>query len=372
MKHRKREFKVLVSVLILGFVLSVMGFALDSPEAIAEEKAMKVGFVYVGPIGDAGWTLKHDQARQYLERKLPYVKTRYVESVPEGADVTRVLTDFARKDYKVIFATAAGYLDFTREVARRFPDTVFLNIAALSSDEPNVGQYYGRLDETRYLTGIVAGKMTKSNIIGFVAAHPIPGVIFGINAFALGVRSVNPNTRIKVVWTNTWYDPNREKQAALSLLDIGCDVIAQHQDTPSALMGAAERGKYGIGSESDMSKFAPNAYLTGTTWDWGDFYVKTVEEVKNGTWVAKRTFGGLSDGMVSLGPFGPMVPKDVQALVEKKKKEIISEELRIFEGPIKDNAGKVRIPKGVEPQFDEIYNTMDWVVEGVEVRLPKK
>ncbi|NIM99037.1 MAG: BMP family ABC transporter substrate-binding protein [candidate division Zixibacteria bacterium] len=372
MRNRKWELKTLVSVLALVFLLSLMGLGLDSRDALAEEETIKVAFVYVGPTGDAGWTYRHDQARQYLERKLPYVKTSYVESVFEGADVTRVLTDYARKGYKVIFATAAGYLDFTREVSRKFPETVFMNIAAWSSDEPNVGQYYGRLHEGRYLTGIVSGKMTKSNIIGFVAAHPIPGVIFAINGFALGVRSVNPDARVKVVWTNTWYDPNREKQASLSLVDIGADVIAQHQDTPSSLMGAAERGKYGIGSESDMSKFAPNAYLTGTIWDWGDFYVKTVKEVKNGTWVAKRNFGGLADGMVSLGPFGPMVPKDVQALVEQKKNEIISGDLRIFEGPIKDNAGKIRIPKGAEPPFDEIYNTMDWVVEGVEVMLPKK
>jgi basic membrane protein A len=295
-----------------------------------------------------------------------------VESVSEGADVTRVITNYALKDHKIIFATAAGYLDFTRDVAKKFPKTAFLNIAAWASDEPNVGQYYGRLHEGRYLTGIVAGKMTKSNIIGFVAAHPIPGVIFAINGFALGVRSVNPNAKVKVVWTNTWYNPNLEKQAALSLIDIGADVIAQHQDTPSPLVGAAERGKYGIGSESDMTKFAPNAYLTGTIWDWGDFYVKTVEAVKNGTWKGRRHFGGLDDGMVSIAPFGPMVPEDVRKRVEEAKQNIISGKLKIFKGPIKDNAGKVRIADGVEPPFNEVYNNMDWVVEGIDVTLPKK
>ena len=212
--------------------------------AVADDE-MKIGFVYVGPTGDAGWTYRHDQARKYLEEKLPFVKTSFVESVMEGADVSRVLTDFARKDYKIIFATAAGYLDFTREVARKFPNTIFMNTAAWDSDEPNVGQFYGRLHEGRYLTGMVAGKMSKTGIIGFVAAHPIPGVIFGINGFALGVKAVNPQAKVKVVWTNTWYNPGVEKQAALSLVDVGADVIAQHQDTPSPLMGAAERGKYG-------------------------------------------------------------------------------------------------------------------------------
>lgn len=362
----KRVVVCLVSI----FVATMLFFAIDQPTHATDD--MKVGFVYVGPTGDAGWTYRHNLARQYLESKLPFVKTSFVESVLEGADVTRVLTNFARKDYKIIFATAAGYLDFTREVARKFPDTVFMNIAAWDSDEKNVGQYYGRLHEGRYLTGIVAGKMTKSNIIGFVAAHPIPGVIFAINGFALGARSVNPNVTIKVVWTNTWYNPNVEKQAALSLVDIGADVIAQHQDTPSPLMGAAERGKYGIGSESDMSKFAPDAYLTGTIWDWGDFYVRMVEAVKNGTWKPKRYFGGLDDGVVSIAPIAAVVPDDVKALVDQKKQEIISGKLRIFKGPIKDNKGTVRIAAGVEPSFNEVYNKMDWVVEGVEVVLPKK
>jgi basic membrane protein A len=360
-----------LTVCLFAFIAATMLFTtIHSPVWAADE--FKVGFIYVGPTGDAGWTYRHDQARKYLETKLPFVKTSFVESVSEGADVTRVLTNFARKDYKIIFATAAGYLDFTREVARKFPNTVFMNIAAWDSDEKNVGQYYGRLHEGRYLTGIVAGRMTKSNIIGFVAAHPIPGVIFAINGFALGARSVNPDVKIKVVWTNTWYNPNVEKQAALSLVDVGADVIAQHQDTPSPLMGAAERGKFGVGSESDMSKFAPDAYLTGTIWDWGDFYVRMVEAVKNGTWQAKRYFGGLDDGVVSIAPVGSMVSDDVKRLVDQKKQEIIAGELRIFKGPIKDNAGKVRIAAGDEPSFNEVYNKMDWAVEGVEVVLPKK
>ena len=366
-----RCFQNRSTAFLVAVIAAALLIGIANGSAWAEDE-MKVGFIYVGPTGDAGWTYRHDQARKYLEGKLPFVKTSFVESVSEGADVTRVLTTFARKDYKIIFATAAGYLDFTREVAKKFPDTVFMNIAAWESNEKNVGQYYGRLHEGRYLTGIVAGKMTKSNIIGFVAAHPIPGVIFAINGFALGARSVNPAVKIKVVWTNTWYNPNVEKQAALSLVDIGADVIAQHQDTPSPLMGAAERGKYGIGSESNMSKFAPQAYLTGTIWDWGDFYVRMVEAVKDGSWEAKRYFGGLANGVVSIAPMGPMVSEDVKKLVEQKRQAIISGKLKIFKGPIKDNTGKIRIGDGEEPSFNEVYNKMDWVVEGVDVVLPKK
>jgi len=370
MKSNQHFFNRLVVCLFTFITAILLTTVIVSPLWAADE--FKVGFIYVGPTGDAGWTYRHDQARQYLETKLPYVKTSYVESVSEGADVTRVLTNYCRKDYKIIFATAIGYLDIVRELARKYPDTIFMNIAAWESDEKNVGQYYGRLHEGRYLTGVVAGKMTKSNIIGFVAAHPIPGVIFAINGFALGARSVNPDVTIKVVWTNTWYNPNVEKQAALSLVDVGADVIAQHQDTPSALIGAAERGKWGVGSESDMSKFAPDAYLTGTIWDWGDFYVRVVEAVKNGTWEAKRYFGGLDDGIVKIAPVGPMVPDEIKSLVDQKKEEIIAGKLRIFKGPIKDNTGKIRIAAGEEPSFNEVYSNMDWVVEGVDATLPKK
>lgn len=359
----------LALVLALFFVGCSPAAPDDEPDVdIGDEEPIdefKVAFVYVGPTGDAGWTYRHDEGRKYLESKLDFVTTSYVEAVEEGADAERVIGDFARQGYDLIFATAAGYLDFTLELARRYPDTVFINTAAWATDEPNLGQFYGRLDEGRYLTGIVAGMMTETDIIGFVAAHPIPGVIFGINAFAMGVQSVNPDAEIKVAWTNTWYNPDLEKQAALSLIDVGADVIAQHQDTPSPLMAAAERGVYGIGSESDMSQFAPDAYLTGTIWDWGEYYVKTVEAVRAGTWQPGYFWGNLADGMVKLGPFGPMVPEEVKTAVEEAKQKIISGELEIFEGPIKDRSGEVRIPDGVVPPFEEIYNHMDWLTVGI-------
>ncbi|BCV22362.1 BMP family ABC transporter substrate-binding protein [Moorella sp. Hama-1] len=334
-----------------------------------QNQKMKVAFVYVGPVGDAGWSWEHDQGRKYLEQKLPWVETSYMENVPEGADVERVLTELAEKGNKIIFATSFGYMDYVINVAKKYPNVIFMHCSGYKTAD-NVGTYFGAMEEARYLSGMVAGKMTKKNVLGFVAAHPIPEVVRGINAFTLGARSVNPNVKVKVVWTNTWYDPAAEKQAALSLLDSGCDVIAQHQDTPGPQQAAQEKGAYGIGYDSDMSQFAPNATLTSPIWNWGPYYVKTVEAVKNGTWKPDQYYGTLKDGIIGLSPFNKMVPQDVRDLVEKKKQEIIDGKFFVFQGPIKDQSGKVRVQEGQKMSMDEILG-FNWFVEGVEGEIPK-
>ncbi|WP_406676753.1 BMP family ABC transporter substrate-binding protein [Neomoorella carbonis] len=335
----------------------------------AADQKMKVAFIYVGPIGDAGWTWAHEQGRKYLQDKLPWVEAYYIENVPEGADVERVLTELAEKGNKVIFATSFGYMDYVIKVAEKYPDVVFMHCSGYKTAK-NVGTYFGAMEEPRYLSGMVAGKMTKSNILGYVAAHPIPEVIRGINAFTLGARSVNPNVKVKVVWTNTWYDPAAEKQAALSLLDAGADVIAQHQDTPGPQQAAQERGKYGIGYNSDMRQFAPNANLTSPIWNWGPYYVKTVEAVKNGTWKSEDYYGTMKDGVVDLGPFSDKVPQEVRDLVNKKKQEIIDGKFYVFQGPIKDQSGKVRVQEGQKMSHEEVLG-FNWFVEGVEGEIPK-
>lgn len=334
-----------------------------------KEEKMKVAFVYVGPVGDAGWTWAHDQGRKYLEEKLPWVTTTYIESVPEGPDAERVLTQLAEEGNKVIFATSFGYMDYVIKVAEKYPNVTFLHCSGYKT-APNVGTYFGAMEEPRYLSGMVAGKMTKSNILGYVAAHPIPEVIRGINAFTLGARSVNPNVKVKVVWTNTWYDPAAEKQAALSLLDAGADVIAQHQDTPGPQQAAQERGKYAVGYNSDMRQFAPQASLTAPIWNWGPYYVKTVEAVKNGTWKSEQYYGTMKDGIVDLAPFNDIVPQDVRQLVENKKKEILEGKFYVFQGPIKDQSGKVRVPEGSKMTHEEVLG-VDWFVEGVEGEIPR-
>jgi basic membrane protein A len=338
--------------------------------AMAAKEPIKVAFIYVGPVGDAGWSYTHDQGRKYLEKNLAGVKTAFVESVPEGADAERVLTQFARDGYKVIFATSFGYMDAVINVSKKFPGVYFEHCSGFKT-APNVSTYFGRIYEARYLSGIVAGKMTKSNLIGYVAAHPIPEVIRGINAFTRGVRSVNPVAKVRVVWTNTWYNPASEKEAAKALLDAGCDVIAQHQDTPGPMQAAEERGKYGISYNSPMMQFAPKAVLTGPVWNWGPYYVNRVKAAMDGTWKSGQYWGHMADGVVDLAPFNKVVPADVVKLVTASKREILRGKLQPFAGPVKDNTGKIVIPAGKTMSDQEMLG-FNWFVEGVEGTLPRK
>lgn len=355
---------------MMRLALGLVAFAAAGssvPTARADD--LKAAFIYVGPIGDAGWSYRHDQGRQCIEKD--GVKTAYVESVPQAADVANVEKDFLGQGYKMVFATAFGYQPFTQQVAKENPDKFFFGITPTIAPADNILNYYGKLWDGRYLTGIIAGKMTKSNVIGFVAAHPIPTVIAGINAFTLGVRSVNPSAKVKVVWTLSWYDPPNEKQAAVALVEGGADVIAQHQDTPSPVQGAAEKGAWAIGSESDMTSFAPDKYLTGTVWDWCPFYKKAVAMVKDGTFKAGEFYGGLDDGTVSLAPINKAVPADVVAMVEEKKKGLSEGSFDYWKGPIKDNAGNVVVEEGKTLTIGDI-NGMKWLVEGVDGKIPSQ
>jgi|YelNatPaOPRAMG01_1025707.scaffolds.fasta_scaffold03830_9 basic membrane protein A len=380
MEIKRKVFYGMVIFLLLSLLITSCAPATQTPTATSPtptatptptEKTLKVAFIYVGPIGDGGWTYEHDQGRQMLEREVPGVETTYVESVPEGADSTKVIRDFAQKGYDVIITTSFGYMDPTIEVAKDFPNTIFLHCSGYKT-APNVGTYFGKIEEPRYLSGLVAGKMTKSNLIGYVAAYPIPEVIRGINAFTLGVRAVNPSAQVRVVWTNTWYDPAKERQAAEGLLDVGCDIIAQHQDTPGPQQAAEARGVYGIGYDSDMSKFAPKAVLTSPIWKWGVYYVDAIKRIKAGTWKSEQYWGGMKDGIVDLAPLAPFVPDDVKKLVEEKKQEIMEGKFGIFDifsGPLKDQNGQVKVEAGQKMTGDEILN-MKWFVEGVVGEIP--
>ena len=372
----KRRGTLLITLLVsLLLVISGCGTkapaptptATPAPEA-AKEK-LKVAFVYVGPVGDAGWTYAHDAGRKYLESKMPDVVTTFIESVPEGADSERVITQLAEKGNKIIFTTSFGYMDPTINVAKKYPNVTFMHNSGYKTAD-NVGTYFGRMYQARYLTGIVAGKTTKSNTIGYVAAFPIPEVIRGINAFTQGVRSVNPTAKVKVIWTNTWYDPAAEKDAGKSLLAAGADVIAQHQDTPGPMQAAEEAGKFGIGYNTDMSKMAPKAVLTSATWNWGPFYVKTVESVKNKTWKNDQYWGHISEGIVDLAPYGPMVTDDTKKLVADAKAKIMAKSWDVFTGPIKDQAGVVKVPAG-QVMADKDMLSFDWFVEGVDGTIKK-
>ncbi len=306
-------------------------------------KDIKAAFVYVGPVGDAGWTYAHNEGRKAMA-ELPYVKeTNFIESVPEGAESTRIITSLAQKGYNLIFTTSFGYMDPTLEVAAKYPEIAFMHCSGYKTSE-NMGNYFGRMYQPRYLSGMVAGKMTKTNIVGYVAAFPIPEVIRGINAFTLGVRSVNPDAVVKVIWTQTWFDPAKERDAAESLLDVKADVITMHQDTPAPLQAAEKRGAFAIGYNSIMQEQVPGAWLTAPIWNWKAVYNKTAEEVHNGTWKSEAIWwGGMQEGLVDIAPMSDLVPADVQALVNEKKAMIASGEFAIFSGEIKDNKGNVAV-----------------------------
>lgn len=327
-------------------------------------KEVKAAFVYVGPVGDAGWTFAHNEGRKAMA-ELPYVtETNYIESVPEGAEATRIITSLAQKGYNLIFTTSFGYMDPTIEVASKFPEVVFMHCSGYKTAD-NVGTYFGRMYEPRYLAGVVAGKMTKSNVIGYVAAFPIPEVIRGINAFTLGARSVNPEAVVKVVWTQTWFDPAKERDAADSLLDVKADVITMHQDTPAPLQAAEKRGAFAIGYDSEMSNMVPKAWLTAPVWNWKAVYEKIAEEVHNGTWKSEKIWWGLKEGLVELSPMSSLVPEDVQKLVAEKKDEIIAGSLNVFSGELKDNKGNVVVEAGKTMTDDEMLG-MNFLVEGVQ------
>lgn len=340
----------------------LVGFALVAIALPAMAKDVKVGFIYISPVGDAGYSYAHDQGRIALD-SMPGVTTSFVESVPEGPDSERVALNMARKGFDVIFGTSFGYMDPMLKVAKKFPNTVFLHCSGYKTAD-NMGNYFGRIYQSRYLTGVVAGSMTKSNILGYVAAMPIPEVIRGINAFTLGAQSVNPDVEVRVVWTNTWYDPATEKEAAKSLLDVGADVIAQHQDSPGPQEAAEEAGVYSIGYNTDMSRFAPKAHLTSAVWNWAPYYKKVVKEVQDGTWKPESAWVGMDQGVVDISPFGPMVPADVQEKVNALKQEISDGEVHVFTGPIEDQDGKVVIPEGKMATDEEMLN-MNWFVKGI-------
>lgn len=363
------KLKKVILVLMAVLLVAAMAFGCAKKEEAAPVETpaepFKVGFIYVGPIGDAGWTYTHDLGAEFMKSQIPNVELIKAESVAETpADAERVLNQMVSEGCKVIFATSFGYMDSVIKVAAANPEVVFMHCSGYKSAE-NVGTYFGQIEQPRYLSGIAAGKMTKTNVLGYVAAFPISECIRGINAFTMGALSVNPDVKVKVVWTNTWYDPAKEQDAGKSLIEAGADVIAQHQDTPGPMQAAEAAGVYGISYHSDMSKFAPKAVLTGPTWDWGPYYVKTVQSVIDKTWKTEQYWGSMAEGVVGLAPYASFMPDDVKKLIDDKKAEILAGKWDIYTGPIMDQTGAVKIPAGTTLTTEEILN-WNWFVQGVE------
>ncbi|KAA3621729.1 MAG: BMP family ABC transporter substrate-binding protein [Proteobacteria bacterium] len=359
---RKRDFIKAVSG-----TLAAAGLALGAANAQA---ATKVGFVYVGPVGDHGWTYRHDIGRQAIEKEFgDQVETTYVESVAEGADAERVIRNLASKGHDLIFTTSFGYMNPTAKVAKQFPKVNFEHATGYKQAD-NLATYSARFYEGRAVIGTIAGHMTKSNIVGYIGSFPIPEVVRGINAFTIAMQKVNPQAQVKVVWVNSWYDPGKEGDAAKALIDQGADIIAQHTDSPAPLQVAEQRGVYGFGQASDMRNFAPKAQLTAIVDEWNPYYVERTRAVIEGTWKSHDVWHGLKEGMVEIAPYGDAVPGNVRDAAEAVKQAIIDGTLHPFQGPIKNQAGETVVAEG-ETVSDKDLLGMNWYVEGVQGELPK-
>lgn len=351
-------------------IISLLGLGWSAIALANKHDPLKVAFVYVGPVDQAGWTYSHDQGRKYLEEKLGNkVKTTYVESVAEGADAERVITMLAKDGNKLIFTTSFGYMNPTLKVAKKFPDVKFEHASGYKRAK-NVSTYFNRVYQGRYLTGILAGMMTESNLLGYVASFPIPEVVRGINAFTLGARSVNPKAEVKVVWVSSWYDPGKESDAAKTMIDMGVDVITQHTDSGGPISAAEKQDVLAIGYHSDMSVYGKKAHLTATEHNWGPHYVAKTLAVLNGTWTSEDVWGGLSDNALDLSTHHKDTPRHYSSVVNHTKRLIAQGKLHPFAGPIKDQSGKVRIPGGKAMSDGEMLG-MNWYVEGVQGKLPK-
>jgi simple sugar transport system substrate-binding protein len=334
------------------------------------QEPLKVGFVYVAPITEAGWVQQHERGRQAVEIAFAgKVKTTYVENVPEGADSERVIRDLAQQGHKLIFTPSFGYMEPTLKVAKEFPDVKFESITGYKT-APNVAVANARYYEGRYLAGIAAGRMTKTNVAGYVAGFPIPEVLQGINAFTLGMRSVNPKALVKVVWLNAWFDPPRERDAAMTLFNQDVDVIAFHTASTAVMAAAQERGKMAVAYHSDMRKTAPDAQIVAVTHHWGDYYVRRVQALLEGRWQTGSFWGGVKQAMVRAGDFGPRVPKAVRDEVLVRQGDIAKGKLRPFSGPIVDNEGKQVLPAGAV-MTDEQIQSMNFLVAGVQGKVAK-
>jgi basic membrane protein A len=372
MRNKHIKGFALAAAAVLGLAACGGSSSSDSTTAPAETSApadgedysnLKVAVVYIGVPGDEGWTYQHELGIQQLESELGIQVTR-LENIPEGAESTATFDQLARDGFNLIIGTSFGYMDPMLETAGKYPDACFQHASGYKSAE-NMGNFFGAMEEARYLSGIAAAKASASGKLGYVAAFPIPEVIRGINAFTLGARSVNPSATVQVSWTSTWFDPAVEKEAAESLLQAGVDVLGMHQDTTATGEAALEAGAKWVGYNSDtMADKFEGTWLTGPVWDWGPRYVEMAKAVAAGTCLTEPYYGNMADGMITLGVFGVDVDDDTQALIAETAAAIIDGSFAPFTGPIKDQSGMERIGAGVTATLGELLG-QDYFVEGV-------
>jgi basic membrane protein A and related proteins len=333
--------------------------------AFAQGEPLKVGYVFVGPIGDFGYTYAHDQGRREAEAHFgDKIQTTYVENVAEGPDAERVIRNLADDGNQLIFTCSFGFMNPTIKVAKRYRDVKFEHCSGYQRAD-NVATYNARFYEGRAVCGTIAGMMSKTGVAGYIASFPIPEVVMGINAFTLAARKVNPEFKTNVVWVSSWYDPAKEADAAKALFDQGADVLAQHTDSPAALQAAEQRGLMAFGQAWDMSSFAPKAHLTAIQNDWGIYYIDRIQKMLDGGWESTDTFWGLKEGMVKMAPYNEVIPEDVVAAANDTAAKIVDGSAPVFAGPIKDRDGTERVASGATLDDAGLWK-MDWYVEGVQ------
>ena len=359
-------YKNLAATLVAACLFSPFHLRATEPSKAAPKATLpiKAAFVYVTPVFDAGWTHQHDEGRKAVEKSLGNtVKTTVVENVAEGADSERVVRDLAQQGHDIIFTTSFGYMEPTLKVAKEFPNVKFESVTGYKTDV-NVSVSNARYYEGRFLAGVAAGRMTQSNVAGYVAGFPIPEVLQGLNAFALGMRSVNPKAEVKVIWLNTWFDPAKERDAAFTLFNQSADVITFHTASNAVMVAAQEKGKMAIAYHSNMRQVAPEAQLMAITHEWGAYYTRRVSDVQKGQWRSGNVWGGLKEGMIRVGDFGPKMPAKVRAEVQQVQKDIAQGKRHPFDGPFSDNEGKAILAAGQKLSDAQILN-MNYGVAGV-------
>ena len=330
----------------------------------AQEK-VKVGFIFLGPIGDYGWTWAHNKGREMIDAQLgDKIETVYVENVAEDASAIPVLRDLAQQGCKLIFTTSYGYMDQTIQVASEFPDVKFEHCTGFKRAD-NVATYNSKFHEGRAVLGTIAGKMSKSGVLGYLGSYKVPEVVLGVNSFALAAQAQNPDAVVKLVMIDSWFDPPKEAAATETLINLGCDIVTTHTDSPGPLQILEQRGLYGFGQGADMSQFAPNAHLTAIEDNWGPYYVERAQAILDGTWTSVDTWDGFKEGTVKIAPYSSAVPDDVKALADAVRQGYIDGTYNIFTGPIMDQDGAMKVAENVIMPDSDLA-VIDWYVKGVQ------
>ena len=360
MRKGKQALWAAIGVVALAALVAA---ATAPARTTAPAAPIKAAWIYVGPHNDGGWSQAHDLGRLYVQKKLgKNVVTTFKESVPEGPQASQVIDSLVRDGNKIIFGTSFGF--FSKKLAAKYPDVLFEQATGTDTAK-NLSEYFGAGEDSIYLSGMAAGAATKKGVIGYVVPFPIPEVIRHANAFALGAQATHPGAKVKLVWTKSWFDPAKEKKAAESLVAAGADVLGQNVDSPAAGQYAQSKKLPWVGYDSDAKKFAPTSWLTAAVYDWGPYYLKRVKAAASGSWKTGSYYGNIADGLTDIAPFGPKVSKKTKAAIAAKRAQLVKGTFYEFQGPLYDQAGKLRVPKGKRMTLPQIL-TMDWLVKGVE------